>query len=206
MLDIPSVLYVSALFVGYMLLWAIKRRSMMRGTGTDPDVMALSTDRLQRYMAAAMKAMSLFAITLIAVHAAGPQDAWGLRRLALLDGAWFDLTGFLIGLAGLWLCRIAQSTMGAEWRVGIDESQATSLMTSGIFSLVRNPTYSGLFLVMAGFWLIWPTPMVTLFVVLFVFIIEVQVRVEEQHLLDLHGEEYERYLGRAGRYLPKVRQ
>jgi protein-S-isoprenylcysteine O-methyltransferase Ste14 len=203
-LDTPSVLYVSVLFGGYSLLWAVKRREVLRKTGTDPDVMGCSTDRLQGYIATVMNVMTGFVVVLIAVHAVAPRTGWGLNRLSPLEGGWFDLTGLVVGLAGLALSRAAQTAMGTAWRVGIDEQQATPLVTAGIFRHVRNPTYSGLFLVMAGLWLVWPTPLVTLFVALFVFMIEVQVRREEEYLITLHGERYEAYAERTPRYLPRM--
>jgi protein-S-isoprenylcysteine O-methyltransferase Ste14 len=201
--DMPSTLYVAALFLGYLLLWATKRRQMMRALSTDPNVMARSESSLQRYLALVMRIMTLSALALIVVHAVGSHHTWGLARVAPLDSVWIDLIGLLVGLVGLWMCHHAQSTMGANWRVGIDVEAPTSLVTSGAFRYVRNPTYTGLFLLMGGLWLVWPTPLVTLFIMLFVLTIEVQVRVEEEHLHALHGHEYGEYLTHTGRYLPR---
>jgi protein-S-isoprenylcysteine O-methyltransferase Ste14 len=53
----------------------------------------------------------------------------------------------IIGCLGLSICFIAQKTMGAAWRVGIDKKAQTNLVDSGIFLYCRNPTYLGLFLV-----------------------------------------------------------
>jgi len=43
--------------------------------------------------------------------------------------------------------------MGASWRVGIDD-RPTQLVTGGLFSLSRNPIFSGMLLTLAGFILI----------------------------------------------------
>src|SRR5579872_1817748 len=54
----------------------------------------------------------------------------------------------LIG-AGLILIVLAQRQMGLSWRIGID-SRRTSLITEGVFAVVRNPIFSGMLLALAG--------------------------------------------------------
>ncbi len=201
-IDLVEPLYVTALFVCYLALWSTKRRRQRRQTGHDPDVMSKATDRLQQYLYRVTKLLTGFLVLLIAVHAIGLEDAWALRRLRILDSRWADHLGLAVGASGLLLCWIAQATMGASWRVGIDEGQKVELVTTGIFGYIRNPTYLGLFLLNGGLWLIWPTSAVASFVLLFAFFIEVQVRCEEEHLLRVHGDAYRRYLAGTKRYLP----
>jgi len=200
--DLFELASVAALFGGYLALWSIKRRRQRRATGRDPEIMGRATDRLQRYFSSVTRALTLGVIALIALHALGRDDWWGLVRLAPLDQRWADWLGLATGLCGLLLCGVAQLTMGSSWRVGIDERQRTELVTGGIYAYLRNPTYLGLFLLCCGFWLIWPSCAVATWGLIFVFFLEIQVRCEEQHLLELHGETYRRYLALTWRYLP----
>jgi protein-S-isoprenylcysteine O-methyltransferase Ste14 len=41
-----------------------------------------------------------------------------------------------LGLAGSLLAQLA---MGDSWRIGVDESEKTELVTAGPFAVVRNP-------------------------------------------------------------------
>lgn len=56
----------------------------------------------------------------------------------------------------------------------------------------------------AAFWLIWPTWAVLTFALLFVVMLEVQVRFEEKFLLQQHGKAYTEYFARTKRYVPGV--
>lgn len=109
-----------------------------------------------------------------------------------------------MGLSGLGLCALAQTTMGSSWRVGIDRNQRTDLVSTGIYRVIRNPTYLGLHLVDLGFWLVWPTTMVAAYFVLFFVIMDIQVRCEEEHLLSLHGEAFASYARGTWRYVPWI--
>jgi protein-S-isoprenylcysteine O-methyltransferase Ste14 len=76
------------------------------------------------------------------------------------------------------------------------------LMTDGPYRLSRNPMLTGIFLYLIGccVWL-WTWQSVVAFVV-FVIIMLVQVRTEEQRLRRDFGEEYEDYCRHTGRFLP----
>ena len=185
--DLIGLLSVGILFVGYLLLWRAKRVQVHQATGRDPEVMGAADDRLQRYFAVVTLVMTLCVVLLIGLHGLGDESWWGLRRLWIFDGSWWDGLGLAMGIVGLLLCWVAQRTMGTAWRVGIDERHETGLVTHGIYARLRNPTHTGLFLLCGGFWLIWPTPAVACWVLMFAFFLEIQVRCEEQHLLTLHG-------------------
>ena len=76
------------------------------------------------------------------------------------------------------------------------------LMTDGPYRLSRNPMLSGIFLYLIGccLWLgTWQSAVVFL---VFVAIMLVQVRTEEERLRRDFGEEYEEYCKRVGRFLP----
>jgi protein-S-isoprenylcysteine O-methyltransferase Ste14 len=120
-----------------------------------------------------------------------------------MDHRIVDLTGFLIGMCGLIICAVAQRTMGSSWRVGIDETRVTELVITGIFQYSRNPTYLGLYLLLIGIWLIWPTWAMGLLAVIFYILLEIQVRCEESHLLKIHGKDYSDDCARTRRYLGK---
>lgn len=195
--------YVIALFVGYLGLWGLKRRRQLALTGRDPHVIARPTTQLQRLVRQLVIVLTAAVVLLVIGHASGI-DAPGLTRVAALEASLFDHLGLALGIAGLGLCALAQRTMGTAWRVGIDQECRTELVTGGLYGLVRNPTYLGIHLMNAGFWLIWPTAAVALFAFTYFLTMEFQVRAEEDFLIARHGEAYRAYLRRVPRYLPRL--
>lgn len=111
--------------------------------------------------------------------------------------------GGLLALVGIVGGLVAQQGMGSSWRVGVDESEKTALVTDGLFAWVRNPIFTFMLLSAAGFLLLVPNVLVLLGCVLTVAGIEAQVRVvEEPYLLKTHGRTYEAYAARVGRFFP----
>ena len=197
-----ELVYALLMFGGFMGLMKGMQWIQRSKTGFDPEVIGRSEDSLQKYFARFLTFMKLFAVGLIVLHGFGPRDLWGFRSLPALDEVMMDHLGLAIGLTGLGVFLWAQWTMGASWRVGIDTERPSALVTGGVFGWIRNPTYLGQLLVNGGLWVVWPTPAMLLFVVMFYFFVEVQVRCEEQHLTEAHGEEYAAYCRRTTRYLP----
>ncbi len=113
---------------------------------------------------------------------------------------WFGAGLVAIGTAG---GLVAQLAMGPSWRIGVDESEETTLVTHGPFSWVRNPIFSFITLSAAGLILLVPNLVSVVACVLTVIGIELQVRaVEEPYLLRTHGDDYRAYTHRVGRFVP----
>lgn len=79
---------------------------------------------------------------------------------------------------------------------------ATSLVTTGVFALSRNPMYLGLLLFLFGFSLqvnaAGGIPLLFLFVL---YLNRFQIVPEERDLLAVFGEEYEEYMKKARRWI-----
>lgn len=98
---------------------------------------------------------------------------------------------------------IAQLAMGRSWRIGVDESEKTDLVTIGPFAVVRNPIFSAMFLTFPGLALMVPNAVALAGFVALVIAVELQVRfVEEPYLLRTHGGDYAGYASRVGRFVP----
>ena len=129
----------------------------------------------------------------------------GARRLPVLDAPWARSLAVAAVAAGGMLTVRSQLDMGAAWRIGLDRGERTALVTRGAFRFVRNPIYSGVVLAFLGFGLLAPNAFALTSVALLVLGVELQVRrVEEPHLLRLHGEPYRRYAARVGRFVPRM--
>ena len=95
--------------------------------------------------------------------------------------------------------------MGDSWRIGVQESDRTQLVTGGVFGLVRNPIYTGMIPAFVGVALLVPNPVALAAVVTVVAGLEIQTRmVEEPYLLKVHGLAYAEYAARVGRFVPGI--
>lgn len=122
-----------------------------------------------------------------------------------LDTTAAHVIGFALCAAGIAGTFVAQMAMGASWRIGVDPSERTELVTGGVFQLSRNPIYTFMIVAWLGFALLVPTWLALLAGVLLITGLELQVRlVEEPHLLRTQGVPYRAWASRVGRFLPGV--
>lgn len=121
------------------------------------------------------------------------------------DSAWVRGAGTVVAIGGIGLTFMAQLSMGDQWRIGVDETERTDLVTSGVFGVVRNPIFSAMIVVAVGLAAMVPNPISAVGVVLLVLAIEMQIRaVEEPHLRRLHGDRYADYEAQVGRLVPQI--
>lgn len=102
--------------------------------------------------------------------------------LKALEIYWLNLTGFCLSILGLIITFIAQIQMKNSWKLGIDHEKQVKLVTSGIYSLSRNPVYIGLGISFCGFFLIAPNLGSLLFLIIMTFAIVSKVKDEEAFL------------------------
>ena len=134
-----------------------------------------------------------------------------VARLVLgpeLLGTWsapaaLQTLGWLLLGSGALLTLVAQSQMGASWRVGIDD-RPTNLVESGVFRLVRNPIFTGLLIFLAGYACLTPAWWTLALWIATAAGLRVQVVWEEQHLIMHHATDYLAYAARVGRFLPWI--
>lgn len=107
---------------------------------------------------------------------------------------------FLLGVSLLWTI-IAQIHMKDSWRIGIDNDKKSELITSGLFSVSRNPIFLGMILSLLGLFLCLPTLFSILFLVIGYILIQIQIRLEEEFLIKEHGELYKNYLTKVRRLI-----
>jgi protein-S-isoprenylcysteine O-methyltransferase Ste14 len=113
--------------------------------------------------------------------------------------------GLVVAVAGLAVVLAAQSDMGSSWRIGVEESERTELVSGGLFRVVRNPVFSGMLAAQAGITAMVPTWLSLAALAWLVAAVELQVRlIEEPYLLTVHGAAYRRYAGEVGRFVPLV--
>ncbi|HRW03509.1 MAG TPA: isoprenylcysteine carboxylmethyltransferase family protein [Caldilineaceae bacterium] len=113
---------------------------------------------------------------------------------ALVMSGWL-----LLGIALIWVL-IAQLQMGDSWRIGIDSDTQTALIRHGIFARSRNPIFLGMQVMLAGLLLVIPNAATLVTCVLGIVLMQIQVRLEEEHLEQLHGDDYQAYRRQVRRW------
>jgi protein-S-isoprenylcysteine O-methyltransferase Ste14 len=125
--------------------------------------------------------------------------------LAPLDYAWIQITGIVLAIVGIAATVYAQLDMGDSWRIGVDPSETTTLVRSGVFGWVRNPIFTAMVVFGLGIALVAPNVVAIVGFALLIVTIELQVRVvEEPYLLTVHGDAYRDYRANVGRFVPGV--
>ena len=172
---------------------------LSRRTGRPALVLHRSGPPLQRVigvgMALFMGAIVLWSAALLALGEAA-LGVWAVPGSVRWSGWALVVAGFIVTVR-------AQVEMGASWRIGID-SERTELVTGGLFNVVRNPIFSGMLAVVTGVTLATPSAWTVMGWLDYVLLVSLQVRLEEDHLLGLHGSAYQHYAAKVGRFIPGV--
>lgn len=131
--------------------------------------------------------------------------AFGPEPLSVWTGGPPELAYVGLGLmaAATLTIAAAQAQMGRSWRMCNDRAH-TPLVTSGLFSVVRNPIYACTIVLVVGVMLVTPSPWTACLVWTGCLNVSLQARLEEAHLFRLHGEAYASYASRVGRFLPGI--
>jgi protein-S-isoprenylcysteine O-methyltransferase Ste14 len=118
--------------------------------------------------------------------------------------SWLGWAGVpFLGL-GVWLLWHAHIDLDRSWSPHVEIQRDQKLITEGVYQKIRHPMYAGYILLGIGQmmtlanWFAGPA----LFV-LFGLLYLQRVHREEAMMLDKFGQEYQRYMQRTGRLLPK---
>ena len=107
----------------------------------------------------------------------------------------------LIGL-GVIVFTVSVLQMKDNWRAGVQREEKTELVTTGIYSISRNPAFLGFDLMYIGIMITffnWILCVVTC-VVMVLFHLQI-VNVEEDFLIEAFGDEYIKYRKKVCRYI-----
>jgi protein-S-isoprenylcysteine O-methyltransferase Ste14 len=109
--------------------------------------------------------------------------------------------GVALCLGGLVILLMSLVSFGRSFRVGIDIDHPDELVTTGIFSVTRNPIYVGFGLVLIGEFLVFPNWVPLLYLAGGIALFHRQVLREEDFMRGHYGEQYVQYCQRVRRYV-----
>jgi protein-S-isoprenylcysteine O-methyltransferase Ste14 len=185
------------IFVLAALVWPLVR--LYTRTGTLGFVGHRGTELAHRLTGAAFVASvaggAAYALG-VAAFGADRMGSWPVP-IAVFAG------GVVLMAVGLGIIVAAQSQMGGSWRIGIDD-RPTDLVEHGLYAWTRNPIYTGVLVWITGLLLAAPGIPLIVAAIVVTGVVSLQARLEEAHLLRLHGDRYRRYASRVGRFLPGI--
>lgn len=112
------------------------------------------------------------------------------------------IIGCVINAVGVLTFIMSVLQMKDNWRAGVQQEDKTNLVTTGIYSISRNPAFLGFDLMYIGILFTFFNSFLcfaTSFVLVF-FHLQI-VNVEEEFMIDAFGEEYIQYKKKVCRYL-----
>lgn len=169
-------------------------------TGINPLVLP-SQDNAYGYVGRAFKIIMLMVAVLVFVNAFLPSYLPYLGPIEVLHNAPIQsLAWLLLALSLVWML-IAQVQMGHSWRIGIDQQNSTKLVSSGLFAVSRNPIFLAMRVNLLGLFLVLPNAISLCLLVAGEILVQVQVRLEEEHLAQLHQENYVAYKAKVRRWV-----
>ncbi len=116
------------------------------------------------------------------------------------------LLGGAAALVGLYCFWRSHADLGAFWSAHLELREQHVLVTHGIYSRMRHPMYTAIFLItfaqalLLTNWVAGPTGFV-----IFALLYAVRLGPEEQMMAEQFGEEWEAYAAQTPRLLPRLR-
>jgi protein-S-isoprenylcysteine O-methyltransferase Ste14 len=105
------------------------------------------------------------------------------------------------GYAGTIWCYVA---MGNAWRMGVNRTEKTDLVTRGLYRFVRHPIYLCQVVMVAAIVVLLPSVLSLIILIIHLLCVSIKAADEEAHLRALLGRSYEDYSAHTGRWLPPL--
>lgn len=186
--------------VSTLAIFVVRAHLVKRRTGHSPLIERWQDD-LRGYVARMLVLSEVLVVLDIVAYAVGGEVYAYTAPLSGLEHPAVQLVGAGLLVATLVWVIVAQTQMGASWRVGVDPDERTTLVTRGIFARSRNPVFLGMRLSLLGLFLVTPNLVAALALLLAEVLMQVQVRIEERYLEDVHGAAFEAYRAQVPRWL-----
>lgn len=124
-----------------------------------------------------------------------------LIPIGYLEAVIVKEAGALLMVLSLCWILIAQIHMGQSWRIGFNKKDIAPLISTGVFRFSRNPVFLGMIITQIGFFLVMPNAVTFMILSQVYQLLQIQVRLEEEYLTSIHGDEYKKYCEQTRRWL-----
>lgn len=187
-IQVVIVIIMAVFYIAYFVKLISQRHqgidTMILGKGDKPE----SQKKLETILKIAtfiMPAIELFSIW------------WSLVTLPV----WLQWGGVVIAAIGVWFFIASILTMKGNWRAGVPDKKETSLVTTGIYSISRNPAFVGFDLMYLGIVIAFPNAWHAVAAAFTAWLLHKQIKGEEVFLENAFGKEYLEYKNKVRRYI-----
>ncbi len=194
-------MYLPLYLMAYLALaFVVPTYRTWKQTGVNPVTFG-KEDTAHNYIGFVMKLLIALLFAAVLCFSISNKVYQYLMPIPYLQKKWLIIIGFvLIHISLAWIA-IAQYQMSTSWRIGIDEENETELKTKGVFSISRNPIFLGMILSVVGLFFIIPNTLTFFLTMTTYFIIQIQIRLEEEFLTRQHGSNYINYQKKTRRFI-----
>lgn len=112
----------------------------------------------------------------------------------------FSYIGLLTGMLSFYFLILGYYNMGTSWRIGVSNATYTPLITTGIFSLTRNPVYIAFYIFYFSLFLTSGNLIFIFFFLAIVINLHLLILEEEKSLGKIHKKQYLKYKEKTPRY------
>lgn len=121
--------------------------------------------------------------------------------IKVLENETLRVAALIISTISLVWIVVSQNHMRQSWRIGVDLQNKTELITDGVYKISRNPIYIGMMVTIVSLFLITPNVVTLILSLLTIVLIQIQVRLEEEYLHKMHGQDFLNYKQKVRRFL-----
>ena len=194
-----KIYILSFLIIYFLVVFLIPSIRVKRRTGINPYVFK-NTETAHDFLGKVSAPISSLIFFVAIVNLFFPEGMKYFASFKWLEINYLKYVGFFLIHSALTWIVVAQIQMSNSWRVGIDHSAKTELKTNGLFSVSRNPVFLGMLVSLFGIFLILPNAITLLVFVVSTLLFQVQVRLEEDYLKNIHEEKYTEYCKKVSRW------
>ena len=183
------------IWLGFGIAWAVLRQNPGRRSRKTPVRYSARGAREFVLLGASLTGLGIVPFVYVVAHFPRGADYPVVPVLSYL--------GIAADIACLWLFHRTHRDLGHNWSVSLDLRERHTLVTTGIYALVRHPMYSGFWLMalaqllLLPNWVAGPAGLVGFGILFFG-----RVRREEEMMITAFGEEYRSYMARTARVVP----
>lgn len=182
------IIYLSAFFIQNLKTYFSVKQSIRGRSAKLPLSLVLST--------------IIYLLTFWQIAFAGIKHHLGY--LEFLDFQVLQTSGAVLMIIAMFTGLAALYEMKNSWRVGIKYDQKTELVTTGIYSISRNPYFLSYNILFTGIFLVFPSIIMLALILFLMITFHFMILEEERFLTNTKREEYLTYKLKTSRYLSGI--
>ena len=185
------------LYIKVAYVWPTLR--VWRQTGINPFVFD-KEDTAHNYIGKWYKIVVALIVFATAMFIIGDSAYPYLMPAHYLELKWARIISIVLCFVSLLVTMLGHFDMAQSWRIGIDKVNEAPLVQTGLFRFSRNPVFLSMIVVLVCLFFLIPNAITLVTLVSGYILIQLQVRLEEEFLLQKHGDVYKQYCEKVRRW------